>query len=115
MEKEFIEKGYAFTRTDAERRLRSYKESSEALRSSRLHLSGCIDEAVIHAQMYSTRALILSIEDLRERILLYEHYVKGTSLESCARVLGISRRTVFRLKLRALDAVAERLNAAERC
>lgn len=112
MENEFIEATYTFSRTDAERRLRSYRELGEVLRSSRRFFEGgadCIDEAVVHAQMYSVRALILSVPNVRERMLLYHYYVKGLTLESCARLLGISLRSVYRLKLRALDSVAQLL------
>lgn len=112
MEQEIIKEGYAFTRTEAERRLRAYRESGEILRASHRFFEGGsteTDEAVIHAQMYSTRALILSVEDVREKVLLYHYYVKGWKLENCARVLGISLRSVYRLKLRALDTVARKL------
>lgn len=112
MEQEIIKESYAFTRAEAERRLRAYRKSSEILRASRRFFEGGsadADEAVIHAQMYSTRALILSVEDVREKMLLYHYYVKGLKLENCAKLLGISLRSVYRLKIRALDSVAQKL------
>lgn len=55
------------------------------------------------AKMFDVRHFILSLDNSDEKIFLYFHYVKGEPVEKCAELLGISSRTAFRLKNRALS------------
>jgi len=55
------------------------------------------------AKMFEVRHFILSLPNSDEKLLLYYHYVKGDSVERCAELLGVSRRTAFRMKSRALE------------
>ena len=54
------------------------------------------------ARMFEIRHFILSLGNCDEKLLLYYHYVKGDPIERCAELLGVSRRTAFRMKSRAL-------------
>ncbi|MBR3845669.1 MAG: sigma-70 family RNA polymerase sigma factor [Clostridia bacterium] len=118
MEGSKTEEKVRLSRTDADRILRGYGKMAEALRSSgtlgtAFGLGECFDETALVAQMYDLRSRVLLVEDTRERLLLYSHYIKGMSLEACARLLNKSRRTVYRLKNRALDSfikIMERKN-----
>lgn len=109
MEGSKTEENVRLSRTDADRILRGYGKMAEALRSSgtlgtAFGLGECFDEPTLVAQMYDLRSRVLSVEDTRERLLLYSHYIKGISLDDCTSVLKKSRRTVYRVKNRALDS-----------
>lgn len=118
MEGCFTEEKRVLSRVEIDRYLRTYRQMNGILHSSktfaRCNREVCdLDETAIKAQMYSLRALILSIEDVRCRMLLYHYYIKGYTLKQCERVLGISKRSVYRLKIRALEAVAEQLKKSK--
>ena len=59
------------------------------------------------ARMYEIRHFINSLPNSDEKLLLYYHYIKGTPVERCGVILGISRSTAFRLKRRGLLMAAE--------
>ena len=108
------EESVSLTRVAADRSLRGYRKMADALRSAnswgqRFGDDGCFDEASMMAQMYALRSRILSVEDMRERMFLYHHYIRGATLEDCAQALGVSLRTVSRIKNRALDSVIEKM------
>lgn len=62
------------------------------------------------AKMFEIRHFVLSLPNCDEKLLLYYHYVKGESVERCAELIGVSRRTAFRLKSRALSIAYDRAN-----
>ena len=100
------------TRARADRYLRSYRKWNDALLSSRksvfdFDFDSSLDETVIQSQMFAMRTIILSLEDARQKMFLHLHYIKGVPVEKCTKILGISRRTAFRLKNRALDSISE--------
>ena len=110
-----VDESVMLSRAGADRVLRTYREMNSVLRSSqsygRRFLDECeSDETVLVAQMYSLRSAILSVEDAREKAFLYHYYVKGYTLAECAKVLGVSLRTVSRIKLSALDSVAPKIS-----
>ena len=114
MEGSFIDEFVDVSRVEADRILRAYRRMNGVLRSSRdygrrFSESDYVDEDAIHAHMYSLRSLILSVEDARERMLLYHYYIKGNTLHTCAKLLGVSLRTVSRIKLEALDTIAGKM------
>lgn len=116
MEGSFIDESIDISRTDADRALRAYRRMNSVLRSSsaygrRFGDGENTDDAAIHAQMYSLRSLILSVEDPRERMLLYHYYVKGHTLSICAKLLGVSLRTVSRIKIDALDSILAKMKS----
>lgn len=63
-----------------------------------------LNEAPIaRAKMFSVRHFILELPNCDEKLFLYYHYIKGESTERCAELLGISRRSAFRMRNRALE------------
>lgn len=65
------------------------------------------DEVLLRAKMYEIKRFILSMPGSYERLFLYYHYIRGESVEKCAELLDISRRSAFRLKKKALLHAAE--------
>ena len=53
-------------------------------------------------EMYKIRHFIMDLPNGEEKLLLYFHYVKGESIEHCAELIGVSRRSAFRLKHKAM-------------
>ena len=104
-EKQKIEsylKGYSTNRKmlGAEKYLEIYGEKDGFL--------SLIDEEMLHeaplakAKMFGVRHFILDLPNGDHKLFLYYHYVKCESVERCAELLGISRRSAFRLKSKAL-------------
>ena len=104
------------SRATVNRYLRDYRRTYSMLRSSALtqkysggeSLDAVIDEAALRAKLFEIRTFVLSIEPTPEKMLLYYYFIKGFTLDKCARILNISRRSVYRLKLKALDAALEK-------
>ncbi len=114
MESGFNQEKTELTRTKCDRILRSYRMMNDILLSSRAYGRSFgdeekLDEAAMRAQMYAIRSAILEVEDSRERLFLYHYYIKGHTLETCAKILGISRRSIFRLKAKAIDKIAQKI------
>ncbi len=63
------------------------------------------NEAVWRARMYEVEHLIGCLHNSREKLVLYWHYIQGESIERTADLLGISRRTGYRLHRRGLTVV----------
>ena len=76
-----------------------------------------IDEKMLNeaplarSRMFSVRHFILDLPNSDEKLFLYYHYIKGESTEKCAELLGISRRSAFRMRNRALEIAYEKLNS----
>ena len=114
MEGSFIDESIDISRVEADRALRAYKIMNSVLRSSQdygRHFGDeeNVDETALLAQMFSLRSLVLSVENARERMFLYHYYIKGNTLNTCAKLLGVSLRTVGRIKLDALSSVARKM------
>lgn len=114
MEGSVIQEKENYARKDCERVLRSYRAMNDVLLSSRSYGKTFgeeekLDEAAMRAQMFSIRSAILEVEDSRERLFLYHYYVKGHTLENCAKILGISRRSIYRLKGKAVEHIAPKI------
>lgn len=60
------------------------------------------------SRMFAVGSLIDSLPNGREKLVLYYHYIHGESIEHIGDVLGVSRRTSYRLHLKALR-VASRI------
>ena len=67
-------------------------------------LSG--SEAYWRARMYDVGDLINNMKNGREKLVLYYHYVRGESIEQVANLLGVSRRTGYRLHQKGLLAAS---------
>ena len=72
------------------------------------------DETYWKARIYEVAGLLGSMKNSREKTVLYYRYVKGERMKSIARLIGSSRRTVFRLRDRGLVSVGELLHKRER-
>ena len=64
---------------------------------------GIEDEMTLRAEMFKIRRSVMSLPNSKEKILLYNRYIRGETMETCAELLGISRRSVFRLSHRAME------------
>lgn len=60
------------------------------------------NEALWRARMHEVAALIDSMRNSREKLMLYYRYIRGESIERAADMLGISRRTGYRLHQKGL-------------
>lgn len=85
--------------------LRQYEKKQatafgEASRETEL-LSG--SEAYWRAQMFEAEHLIAAMCNSREKLILYYHYIRGESIEHAADLIGVSRRTGYRLHKRGLN------------
>lgn len=67
------------------------------------------EEAIARTELFRVRQFIMSLNDSDEKLFLYNHYVRGESVEACAELLGICRSSGFRLKRRALALCAYQL------
>ena len=63
-------------------------------------------EAFWKARMYEVRALLAGMRNGREKVLLYYHYIRGMSIEHAADMMGVSRRTGYRIHQRGLFMVS---------
>ena len=66
------------------------------------------DECFWRAKMFAVRSFVMSVDVACFKQLLFYHYIKGETVESCSELMGISRRSAFRIKKRALEYVAEK-------
>lgn len=114
---EDITKVSAAERKAAEDYLKSYRMNGKLLRLERYEKEyfyrndACDYEAfgeapLARARMYEVRHLINSLKNCDEKLLLYYHYVKGEPVERCGELLGVSRSTAFRMKVRGHAMVA---------
>ena len=115
MESGFNQEKTKLARVECDRTLRSYRMMNDILLSARSYGRNFgeeekLDEAAMRAQMFAIRSAILEVEDSRERLFLYHYYIKGNTLETCAKILGISRRSIFRLKGKAVDKISQKIN-----
>lgn len=60
------------------------------------------DEMLWRARMYEIQSLIDGMRNGREKLILYYHYIRGESIEHAANMIGVSRRTGYRLHQRGL-------------
>ena len=56
-------------------------------------------------RMFEIKSLINDMHNGREKMVLYYHYVRGESVECAARLIGISRRTAYRMHEKGLAMV----------
>lgn len=60
------------------------------------------NETIWRARMFEVGSLIGQMRNGREKLILYYHYVKGESIEHASDLLGVSRRTGYRLHQKGL-------------
>ncbi len=86
--------------TEIRRRLSSYRSYAAAIDSLSEQ-----DETLpsLRAELFFLRRSVLRLPESPEKLLLYRHFLCGDTMERCAELLGISRRSVFRLQKRAFE------------
>lgn len=67
-------------------------------------------KAHIRMKMFEIRRFIFSLGNCNEKLFLFYHYIHGLSVTKCAELMGISRRSAFRLKGRALAFAGKKLD-----
>ena len=60
------------------------------------------NETTWRTRMQEIGNLIAGMKNGREKVILYYHYIKGESIEHSADILGVSRRTGYRIHQRGL-------------
>ena len=96
---------------EAENELRGYGLMEKQLKASRYEReffgrAGTGEEAFLQAKQYALRKRIYELPNCPEKLFLDLHYLRGHSVERCAELMDISRRTAFRLKKRAIALFA---------
>jgi len=64
------------------------------------------DEALVKAKMFEIKMFVTSLPPDDRKLFLYYYYIKCETVERCGELLGVSRRTAYRMKTRALDYAA---------
>ena len=63
-------------------------------------------EAFWKSRLYEVHELISSMRNCREKVILYYHYIRSMSIEHAADLLGVSRRTGYRLHRKGLFMIS---------
>ena len=66
------------------------------------------EQSDITVKMFEIRRFVLSLGAKNEKLFLFYHYIHGESVGKVSELMGISRRSAFRLKKRALEYAATR-------
>ena len=66
------------------------------------------DLSDVASKLFGLRRFILSLGGTNERLFLFYHYIHCEKVSRVAELIGISRRSAFRLKIRALEYAAAR-------
>ncbi len=66
------------------------------------------EDVFLQARMLEIRRFVMSLDNSDAKLILYYHYIRGESVEHCAELMHLSRRTGFRLKKKALELAAEK-------
>ena len=108
-------------RLQIENYLKTYSINLKLLRLDKYHrefFGGDTDAAdmlnevpLARAKMFDVRHFILELDNSDEKLFLYYHYVKCESVARCAELLGISRRSGFRLKERSLALAYKKMTS----
>ncbi len=64
------------------------------------------DEAYIKAKIFEVKRFVTSLPPDDRKLFLFYHYIRCETVERCAELLKISRRSAYRLKRRALEYAA---------
>ena len=68
-----------------------------------------IPASILRLKLFERRRFVGSLPPGDEKVFLFLRYVHGEKMEACAAAMGLSVRTVYRLKKRALALAALRL------
>ena len=65
------------------------------------------DRVILRAKMGEIELFIRSLPVCREQTMLYNHYLRGHSVEFCGEMMYLSRRTAYRVLQKAITLAAE--------
>ena len=65
------------------------------------------DRALYRAQMEEIECFVRSLPVCREQTMLYNHFIRGHSVEFCGEMMYLSRRTAYRVLKSAISLAAE--------
>lgn len=101
---------------EAENELKEYGLLGKQIRASRYEreffgkpTTG--EDAFLQAKQYAIRKRVFDLPNCPEKLFLDLHYLRGHSVERCAELMDISRRTAFRLKKRAIALYSDQRQA----
>lgn len=91
----------------AENELRGYGLMEQQLKAGRYEReffgkARTEEDVFLQAKQYAIRKKIYDLPNCPEKLFLDLHYLRGHSVERCAELMDVSRRTAFRLKKRAI-------------
>lgn len=88
--------------------LRDYERKRTAKMEEPANAEQILQASACHweLQIVQTKQLINDIRNGREKMILYYHFIRGESVESAARLIGISRRTGYRMLEKGVALVA---------
>ena len=68
------------------------------------------DRVILRAKMGEIEGFIRSLPVCREQTMLYNHFVRGHSVEFCGEMMYISRRTAYRVAKKAIELAQKHYN-----
>lgn len=95
-------------------RYKTYKQMLEADSYAREYSdkeAPLCDRVFLRAKMGEIERFIRSLPVCREQTLLYNHYVRGHSIEFCGEMMYLSRRTAYRVSRAAISLAARHYSA----
>lgn len=90
-----------------QRMLKGNRRARAFFEAEREGQNSLCDDALLKARMIAVRRFVLTLPDCREKMLLYYRYLYGYSVEKCAELMDVSRRTAFRIANEAIRFAAE--------
>lgn len=86
-----------------------YKQWLNADRYECRYMGGetSMDDVFLQAKMFQIREFVYSLPNCSEKLFLNCHYIRAYTVEKSAEMMGISVRSAYRLKKRALALAAE--------
>ena len=67
------------------------------------------DDVFLKSRVMRVREFVMNLPNCREKMFLYYHYIHGNTVERCAEIMDISRRSGFRVKKAAIALAARHL------
>ena len=95
------------TQNERIKKLESYLEGYRLYRTVKALADTGREDPVLTAEMAmrkmrEIRAFVSDLPNGREKIFLHCHYIADRNMEECADMLGVSLRSVYRIRMRAL-------------
>ena len=91
-------------------RYRIYKQMQDADRYAEDYSNAEVplcDSIVLQAKMNEIERFIRSLPVCREQTLLFNHYIRGHSVDFCGEMMYVSRRTAYRIAKKGISLAAQ--------